>query len=90
MRTSGEEKIHSKVANCFYLKVPGLVNPTNQHFKKSEITIILPSKRKLQQNQKNVNKPRKNEIKPKQKKIETKTTSKKEIKKIEKKQKTFV
>ena len=77
MRTSGEEKIHSKVANCFYLKVPGLVNPTNQHFKKSKITIILPSKRKLQQNQKNVNKPRKKEIKLKQKKVETKTTSRK-------------
>ena len=36
-RTSGEEMIQNKVANCFYLKVPLLVNLTDLHGGESKI-----------------------------------------------------
>ena len=43
-RTGGDENIHGKEANCFYLTVPKLDNLKNQHLEKSEIIIHLAKK----------------------------------------------
>ena len=67
MRTREEEKIYSKVANCFYLKVLKLVNLTNRCREKSDIIISSPCKRKLQQDQGKITKTNKSQIKTKQK-----------------------
>ena len=42
MRTGREVKIYSKVANCFDLKIPKLVNLTNRRREKSEIITSSP------------------------------------------------
>lgn len=56
--TGGEEKILSKVANCFYL---------NQLLLRIDVRKNLNSKRELQQDQEKTTKTNKNQIKPKQK-----------------------
>ena len=76
MRTSGDENIHGKEANCFYLTVPKLDNLKNKHGEKSEIIIHLAKK--------NYGRNKKRQLKltnikltqNKNSKIETKTTSK--------------
>ena len=60
VRTGKKEKMHSKVGNCFHLKVPKLLNLANRIEKKSEIIPSSPSK-------KHCNKTKK--IKPKLTKI---------------------
>ena len=79
MRTGGQEKIYSKVAKFFYLKVPKLVNLLNRRGEKFEVIISSSSKSKLQQDQEKMNRTNKNQIKLKQtkkSKIKTKATSK--------------
>ena len=49
-----EEKIHSKVANCFYLKVPKLVYIMNRRGGKFKIIASSFCKRKLQQDQEKI------------------------------------
>ena len=44
LRVGGDENIHGKEANCFYLTVPKLDNLKNQHLEKSEIIIHLAKK----------------------------------------------
>ena len=66
MRAGGDENIHGKEANCFYLTVPKLDNLKNQHLEKSEIIIHLAKKKLWQEWEKATKKS----------KIETKTTSK--------------
>ena len=44
MRTSADENIHGKEANCFYLMVPKLENLKNKRGEKSEIIIHLAKK----------------------------------------------
>ena len=44
MRTGGDENIHGKEADCFYLTVPKLDNLKNKHGEKSEIVIHLAKK----------------------------------------------
>ena len=73
MRTGGEEKMHSKVASCFHLKVPKLVNLTNRRGRKSEIITSSPCERKLHQDQEKISKALENQIKPKQKKRKLKS-----------------
>ena len=46
LRTGGDENIHGKEANCFYLMVPKLDNLKNKHGEKSEIIIHLAKKKK--------------------------------------------
>ena len=48
-RTGREGKIHSKVANCFYLNALKLDNPKNRPREKFKIIINLLLKRELQQ-----------------------------------------
>ena len=86
VRTGAEEKIYSKVIDCFYLKVPKLVNLTNQRNETFEIIISSPCKRKLQQNQEKITKTKKNQIRPKQtKKIKLKLKQTAKTKKQKKK-----
>ena len=66
MRTGGDENIHGKEANCFYLMVPKLDNLKNQQLEKSEIIIHLAKK--------NYDRIKKRQLK--KSKIETKTASK--------------
>ena len=76
MRTSADENIHGKEANCFYLMVPKLENLKNKRGEKSEIIIHLAKK--------NYGRNKKRQLKlinikltqNKNSKIETKTTSK--------------
>ena len=68
MRTGRVEKIHIKVANCFYLKVLKLVNLTNQRGEKLKIITSSLCNRKLKQDQEKIAKTKKNQIKPKQNK----------------------
>ena len=76
LRTGGDENIHGKEANCFYLMVPKLDNLKNKHGEKSEIIIHLAKK--------NYGRNKKRQLKltnikltqNKNSKIETKTTSK--------------
>ena len=44
LRTGGDENIHGKEANCFYLMVPKLDDLKNKHGEKSEIIIHLAKK----------------------------------------------
>ena len=90
MRTGGDENIHGKEANCFYLTVPKLDNLKNKHGEKSEIIIHLAKK--------NYGRNKKRQLKltnikltqNKKSKIETKTTSKnKEAKKNKKNKNNF-
>ena len=90
MRTGGDENIHRKEANCFYLTVPKLDNLKNKHGEKSEIIIHLAKK--------NYGRNKKRQLKltnikltqNKKSKIETKTTSKnKETEKQNKTKKTI-
>ena len=60
MRTGREVKIYSKVANCFDLKIPKLVNLTNQRREKSEIITSSP------QDLEKITKTNQTQIKPKQ------------------------
>ena len=46
MRTGREVKIYSKVAKCFDLKIPKLVNLTNRRREKSEIITSSPQDRR--------------------------------------------
>ena len=76
MRTGGDENIHRKEANCFYLTVPKLDNLKNKHGEKSEIIIHLAKKnygrnKKRQLKLTNIKLTQNNKSK-----IETKTTSK--------------
>ena len=76
MRTGGDENIHGKEANCFYLTVPKLDNFKNKHGEKSEIIIHLAKKnygrnKKRQLKLTNIKLTQNNKSK-----IETKTTSK--------------
>ena len=81
MRTGGDENIHGKEANRFYLKVPKLDNLKNKHGEKSEIIIHLAKKKK-----KNYGRNKKRQLKltnikitqNNKSKIETTTTSKNE------------
>ena len=59
MRTGREVKIYSKVANCFDLKIPKLVNLTNQRREKSEIITSSP------QDLEKITKTNQTQIKPK-------------------------
>ena len=87
MRTGGDENIHGKEANCFYLMVPKLDNLKNKHGEKSEIIIHLAKK--------NYGRNKKRQLKltnikltqNKNSKIETKTTSKNKQTNKQKKQK---
>ena len=54
MRTGKEEKIYSKVGNCFYLKVLKLVNLTSQYGVNFKIITSSLCKRKLQQDQERI------------------------------------
>lgn len=54
MRTGGEVKIHNKVGNCFYSKVPKVVNLMNQHSEKHETIISSPFQRKFQEDEENL------------------------------------
>ena len=68
VRTGEEKKIHGKVANCFYLKVPKSLNLTNQCGGEFETVASSLCKIKIQQDQKKITKINKNQIKPRQKK----------------------
>ena len=90
MRTGGDENIHVKEVNCFYLTVPKFDNFKNKHGEKSEIIIHLAKK--------NYGRNKKRQLKltnikltqNKKSKIETKTTSKnKEAKKNKKNKNNF-
>ena len=66
MRTSADENIHGKEANCFYLMVPKLENLKNKRGEKSKIIIHL-AKKKLWQEQEKATKTNKHQINSKQK-----------------------
>ena len=90
MRTGGDENIHGKEVNCFYLTVPKFHNFKNKHGEKSEIIIHLAKKnygrnKKRQLKLTNIKITQNNKSK-----IETKTTSKnKETKKQNKTEYNF-
>ena len=62
MTTGGDENIHRKVANCFYLAVPKLDNLKNRRGEESEIIVCSPLKRLLPQEQEKATKTNKNQI----------------------------
>ena len=66
MRTGGDENIHGKEANSFYLMVPKLENLKNKRGEKSKIIIHL-AKKKLWQEQEKATKTNKHQINSKQK-----------------------
>ena len=79
MRTGGDENIHGKEANRFYLTVPKLDNLKNKHGEKSEIIIHLAKKKNYCRNKKRQLKLTNIKITQNNKsKIETTTTSKNE------------
>ena len=80
LRTGGDENIHGKEANCFYLMVPKLDDLKNKHGEKSEIIIHLAKKKNnYGRNKKRQLKLTNIEITQNNKsKIETATTSKNE------------
>ena len=88
MRTDKELKMKGKVANHFHLKIPKLLNLTNQRGEKHEIITNSPCKRKQQQDQEKITETNKTQIKPKQKRtklkpkqpVQTKKTFVKKIK----------
>ena len=67
MRTGGNENIHGKEANSFYLMVPKLENLKNKRGEKSKIIIHL-AKKKLWQEQEKATKTNKHQINSKQRK----------------------
>ena len=66
MRTGGNENIHGKEANSFYLMVPKLENLKNKRGEKSKIIIHL-AKKKLWQEQEKATKTNKHQSNSKQK-----------------------
>ena len=91
MRTGGDENIHGKEADRFYLTVPKLDNLKNKHGEKSEIIIHLAKKKNYGRNKKRQLKLTNIKITQNNKsKIEAKTTSKnKETKKQNKTEYNF-
>ena len=75
-RTGGDENIHGKEANCFYLMVPKLDNLKNKHGEKSEIIIHLAKKNYGRNKKRQLKQTNIKLTQNKNSKIETKTTSK--------------
>ena len=76
LRTGGDENIHGKEANCFYLTVPKLDNLKNKHGEKSEIIIHLAKKNYGRNKTRQLKLTNIELTQNKNSKIETKATSK--------------